>query len=267
MAASFTFILPAFAFIYLSNNIQKLSRTIDSILSMAGLSRLIYKMRIHGNYNYKPPCRSIIKLITFNNCIIRVVYRLIINIILFLLLCFNVDNLRLMWYVIKYCLHGLLLPMLTLSYLLILATTMIISLCLSLSLSLSLCMCLIMYWSISIIWLQYIFCAHLHVHVLSIRDFLCYAYVCVCVCVCDDCIFWAVGLSIGLILGGGNLRAGVPPESCTVCVCVCVTIFFFCRFGVANVFNEDKLQTVSERMDISLNFSLSLSFPPLVYFQ
>ena len=54
---------------------------------------------------------------------------------------FNVDNLCLMCYVIKYCLHALLLPMLTLSYLLILATTMIISL----SFPLSLCMCLIMY--------------------------------------------------------------------------------------------------------------------------
>ena len=65
-------------------------------------------------------------------------FAIIINIILFLLLCFNVDNVCLMCYVIKYCLHALLLPMLTLSYLLILATTMIISLSPWLPLSLSL---------------------------------------------------------------------------------------------------------------------------------
>ena len=35
--------IPAFTFIYFSNNSQKLSRTIDSILSITGLSRLLIR--------------------------------------------------------------------------------------------------------------------------------------------------------------------------------------------------------------------------------
>ena len=66
--------LSAFIFIDLSNYNQKLSRTIDSILSMSGLSRLLIRCVSTENTIRH---RLLIDLVTSYNCIICAIYRLI----------------------------------------------------------------------------------------------------------------------------------------------------------------------------------------------